>query len=129
MSFYTFFSLNHYVSFHLKNSLFFLSIFLNLNSGLASSTIFMFKIFMYYFFIRKKQISIIWQSFNCKHIFYKSNTTKFTHNRFVIFYSKYIVSNWFIFESIAFLSINNETQCVPLLFLSSKLLTYGPFLI
>ena len=63
---------------------------------------------------------------------YESDTIKSTNNRFVIFYSKYIVidlslillnTSWGIYSipkeskyTLVFLSINNETQCVPLSF-------------
>ena len=63
----------------------------------------------------------------------KLDATKCTYNRTIVIYFKYIVSNWFVlilfnasceiysipkelnYEAV-FLSINNETECVPLFF-------------
>ena len=113
--------------------------FLNLNSRVTSSAIFvpriLYSFLIFFIFIRRKQLSIIYQSFTCKYIFYESDTIKTTHNRFIMLCSKYILSNWLIFDffntsrgiysnpkeskyTAAFPSINNETQCVHLLFLS-----------
>ena len=66
-----------------------------------------------------------------------------THNKAIRLYSKYVASDGFIFDfasyvswnifipkeskyTVAFLLINNETQYVPLLRFSSKLMTYFP---
>ena len=115
---------------------------------MISFVIFDFKLLIYYLVaflivITRKEISIIYHCFSCNHIFYEIDTVKSTHHRTIRLCSKYVVyHDWFLnlFNTswgiclilkesnytAVFLSINNETQRVPLLFLSSKFMTYVP---
>ena len=109
--------------------------------------IFVLKILIYYCIIRYSQSEKIncCKRFSRKNIFYESNTIKSTHNRFIILYSKYFVvidlslilfnTPWGIYSipkeskyTAVFLSINNGT-CIPLLFVSSRFMTYAPYFI
>ena len=94
MSYFAFNSLNHYVLFHLKDNFFFIYFF----SPNFRFDIFIPKLLIYYFVIysHSEKINLYNISFTCKHVFYKRDTIKFTHKRTIILYSKYIVSNWFI---------------------------------
>ena len=77
-----------------------------------------------------------------KHVLYERETIKTTHNRIIILYSKYVVSDRFILillstycgiysipkesnYSAMFMVVNNESQSVSLLCLSSIFITCG----
>ena len=136
MSSYTFYWLNiYFISCNIS------SVFLSLNSRLASSTILIFKILIYYFVIlfrviRTNRTSIIKQSFLCMHIFSEANRIiYFIPNLLWVIDLSLILFNtcrgtYSIPKeskyTVAILSINNEVQCVQLLLLSSRLVTYAP---
>ena len=76
-------------------------------------------------------------------MFYESNTVKFTSNRIIKLYSKYVQCDGIIFDlfnsscgmysipkeskyTVVNFSINNETQCVLLLCLPLIFISYAP---
>ena len=134
MSSYTFYLLNlYFISCNIS------SVFLSLNSRLASSTILIFKILIFYFVvlfivIRRNWTSIIKQSFPCMDIFFEGNTTiSFILNLLWVIDLSLILCNtcggtYSIPKESKYtvLSINNEAQCVHLLLLSSRFVTYAP---
>ena len=134
MSSYTFYLLNlYFISCNIS------SVFLSLNSRLASSTILIFKILIFYFVvlfivIRRNWTSIIKQSFPCMHIFFEANTIiSFILNLLWVIDLSLILCNtcggtYSIPKESKYtvLSINNEAQCVHLLLLSSRFVTYAP---
>ena len=131
MSFYIFHSLNCYVLFHLKDNFLF-----HLFFSVKSRDIFVLKILIYIiltFFksYSEKKISIFQQSFPWKHIFYESDTIKSTYLSPCILNVLWVIDLSLIFFNTSWevyslpkelkyiavlLSINNETQCAPLLF-------------
>ena len=136
MSFYTFYLLNlYFISCNIS------SLFLSLNSRLASFTILIFKILIYYFVIlfiviRRNWTSIIKQSFPCMDIFFEANTIiSFILNLLWVIDLSLILCNtcrgtYSIPKeskyTVAILSISNEAKCVRLLLLSSRFVTYAP---
>ena len=136
MSSYTFYLLNlYFISCNIS------SVFLSLNSRLASSTILIFQILIFYFVVLfiviwRNWTSIIKQSFPCMDIFFEANTIiSFILNLLWVIDLSLILCNtcggtYSIPKeskyTVAILSINNEAQCVHLLLLSSRFVTYAP---